>query len=73
MLSLTPKQPAAFWRADDETGFGYGNYPGYTGWGVSLSSQDWVRHRVVQVLGLRLFEYVERGWFGHHDTVACIR
>jgi SAM-dependent methyltransferase len=55
----------------DQTGFAYGDYYGQTGYGISLSSKEWVRRLISEVPGLRLLDYAERGWFRNHDTVTC--
>lgn len=53
-------------------GFAYTDYTGHEGFGVSLSTPDWVRDRIRRAPDLELFEYVERGWFDYQDSVACV-
>jgi len=53
-------------------GFGYQNYWGKEGFGISLSSPAWVCSQVIGTRGLRLLGYRELGWGGNHDAVACL-
>ena len=57
----------------EETGFGFSNYPERDGYGVSLSTPAAVAQELAAFDGLRLVLYLERGWFGHQDVVACQR
>ena len=57
----------------DQTGFGYADYDGQIDYGISLASKSCVFDFIAEVPGLELFEYVERGWFSNHDTVACVK
>lgn len=57
----------------DASEFGYSDYTGQKGIGVSLSSPEWVCEFLKQFPNLHLIEYTERGWFNYQDTVACIR
>jgi SAM-dependent methyltransferase len=66
----------------DQFGFGYQNYSGQDGWGISLSSASWVCSQIVQTSALRLAGYQEgarrptrgptAGWGGLQDAVACV-
>jgi SAM-dependent methyltransferase len=56
----------------DHFGFGYQNYSGKQGYGISLSSPSWVCSQVMGTSGLRLLGYRELGWNRHHDAVACL-
>jgi len=57
----------------DRCGFGFQNYPGQEGYGISLSAAPWVCSRVIATPGLRIVAYQERGWSDHQDVVACIK
>lgn len=57
----------------DRTGFGYGDYPGQRGFGISVSSPSWVCARIEELGALQLVSYTERGWDRHQDVVACVR
>jgi SAM-dependent methyltransferase len=53
-------------------GFGYQDYSGRPGYGVSLTSPSWVCAQVVQTGGLRIAAYLEGGWGGIQDAIACV-
>jgi SAM-dependent methyltransferase len=53
-------------------GFGYQNFSGRDGYGISLSSASWVCSQIFQTDGLRLAGYQEGGWGGLQDAVACV-
>jgi SAM-dependent methyltransferase len=66
----------------DATGFGYRNYPrGLVPapigtdedihYGISLSNPAWVCHEVTHDPLLHLLLFLEHGWNGHHDLIAC--
>lgn len=50
-----------------EAGFGYVDYPGAEGYGLSLSSPDWVRRRAG---ALREALFLPQGWDDHQDVFA---
>ena len=62
----------------DLDGFGYQDYTGQAGYGISLSSPDWVI-RLLQNparqtrAGLSLAAYLARGWAGRQDAFGCVR
>jgi SAM-dependent methyltransferase len=53
-------------------GFGYGNYPGTTTYGISLSRPAWVCRQIAQVPELTLVHFVGTDWCGH-DVYTCVR
>lgn len=66
----------------DATGFGYRNYPRglipapigtdeNVHYGISLSNPAWVCQEVLRNSMLHLLLFVEHGWNGHHDLIAC--
>jgi len=57
----------------DRFGFGFQNYSGQEGYGISLSSAPWVCAQIVGTKGLRLAGYQERGWADHQDVVVGIK
>ena len=67
-LSLAPGAPEALVREFDRAGFAYADYPGQDGYGVTLSSFEWVRDAVAAT-GLRIVDHAERGW-GVHDVLT---
>lgn len=51
------------------TGYGFRDYPGGEGYGVSLISRQWIEN-ALQGSPLRLTGYTERGWDDHQDIVV---
>jgi len=56
-----------------EKGFGYVDYPGQQGYGISVSARPWVLSQLDQHPRLRLLSFHERGWDDHQDVVVCVR
>ena len=56
----------------ERCGFGYQNFPGRDGYGISLSTASWVCDQVQATEGLRLAGYQEGGWGGMQDAVAWV-
>ncbi|NIH77550.1 class I SAM-dependent methyltransferase [Amycolatopsis viridis] len=54
------------------SGFGYADYPGRSGYGISLSAPEWVTGHVLTPQ-LRLAGYVEAGWDGHQDVLILAK
>jgi hypothetical protein len=57
----------------NERGFGYCDYPGQTGCGISVSSPSWVVSFLAEYPDLWLCSVVEMGWGAHQDVYACYR
>ena len=53
-----------------ETGFGYADYPGVSGYGISVSSPAYVLAQLVSLPDLKLISYHEKGWDNHQDIVC---
>ncbi|MDQ0378093.1 methyltransferase domain-containing protein [Amycolatopsis thermophila] len=53
-------------------GFGYADYPGQPGYGISLSTPAWVTGHVLTAR-LRLAGYIEAGWDGHQDVLILVK
>ncbi|MFN7054628.1 class I SAM-dependent methyltransferase [Hyphomonas sp.] len=58
-------------------GYGYQNYsqPAHDGnvpgdYGISLSKASHILALIEQMKDLRIFNYIERGWAGHHDVLV---
>jgi len=64
-----PKVVAAY----DAGGFGYSDYPGGAGYGVSVNTPEWLMRRVCEVPGLRVVMYGEKLWDSHQDVLGCIK
>ena len=54
----------------EETGFGYSDYVGQPGYGLSLCTPEWVRHAIETRDRLRLVQHKEDA-LGVQDIVAC--
>jgi SAM-dependent methyltransferase len=54
------------------TGYGFENYLGEQGYGVSLTSPAWIRARVAELGGLREVYFKERGWDDHQDVFGFV-
>ncbi len=57
----------------DREGFGYVDYPGQPGCGISASSLSFVIGEVQRNTRLRLVTIIENGWDNHHDVIACAK
>lgn len=53
-----------------ETGFGYADYPGASGYGISVSSPAFVFSQLIALPDLKLISYHEKGWDNHQDFVC---
>ena len=64
----------AAWPAIEQayaaTGYGYADYPGQDGYGISLTKPSWTARFVEAMPDVRLVLLSERAWDGHHDIVA---
>lgn len=68
---LDPEAARAAVESFDATGFGYAGYPWSAGYGVSISSPDWIARAAAEA-GLRVTHVAERGWDDHQDVVALV-
>ena len=66
---VLPKVVASY----QQTGFGYADYPTSTGYGISLTSEAWLKELITTIPGLRFASHLTRGWSDHQDLVYCIR
>lgn len=51
-------------------GYGYADYENQTGYGISVTSLDWIAKRVMEMSNARLVLLSERAWDDHHDVLA---
>jgi CBS domain-containing protein len=65
---IAPSQLEEYRRA----GFAYEDYPHQPGYGVSVSSMEWVRTFVGRDTDLEIVGEAERLWLGVQDVFACI-
>ena len=57
----------------ERSGFGYGEYLGTNGYGVSLSAPQWVVATLAKSPGLRCVFFSEDTWHGVQDVYACVK
>ena len=57
-------------RQYDAKGYGYAEYPGQRGYGISLSSPAWMIDVAKRIEGSRIVLFGEALWDNHHDVVA---
>jgi SAM-dependent methyltransferase/predicted O-methyltransferase YrrM len=69
---LDPAAARAALSAYQATGFGYADYPWSPGYGVSVSSVEWIERAAAEA-GLNIPRVTERGWDGHQDVIALVR
>ncbi|HEX8244530.1 MAG TPA: class I SAM-dependent methyltransferase [Longimicrobium sp.] len=55
------------------SGHGYVDYPGVDGYGLTLTSPEWVRAVTRQAGGLREVCFSARGWHEHQDVFGFVR
>jgi SAM-dependent methyltransferase len=80
---LNPDDVRAMLAEYESSGHAYSDYPrglGYftfhpegTGYGVSLTSPEWLRERLAEIGGIEEIFFRERGWAGHQDVMAFRR
>jgi SAM-dependent methyltransferase len=69
---LTPDQLDAVLQGHAQEGFAYADYPGETGYGVSLALPAWVRAQATRATGLQEVYFRERGWDDHQDVFGFV-
>lgn len=57
----------------EASGFGYADYEGQAGYGISLTRLAWTAACVERAPGCTLVMLTEKAWDGHHDVVAIQR
>ena len=60
-------------RGYNATGYGYADYQGQDGYGISVCSSAWMSNLVNALPGSRLVLLKARAWDHHHDVVAIQR
>ena len=70
--SLEPATVAAVLEGYAASGFGYGDYPGMTGYGISIVEPQAAR-ALIEDAGMRVVKHIPVGWDNHQDVVACVR
>jgi hypothetical protein len=54
------------------SGFAYGDYPGWPGYGISIASPEAAR-ALIEASGLRVVNYTATAWDNHQDVYGCAR
>jgi cyclopropane fatty-acyl-phospholipid synthase-like methyltransferase len=70
---LAPESVPGVAAAYDATGFGYADYPGAGGYGISVNTPEWLIRKVCETPGLRIVVYSEKFWDNHQDVIACVK
>jgi SAM-dependent methyltransferase len=66
---LTRQQIDELLERHSSSGFGYADYPGRSGYGISVTSREWIEGRVA-LSGLAPILFERRGWNDHQDVHA---
>ena len=69
LFNLEPARIETILEGYDHLGFGYTDYRKYRGYGVSLSSPQWVTEQLNHV-GLELLQHQENAWDNFQDVWA---
>lgn len=69
---ITRKAIASLIDTYREKGFGFADYPGQSGYGVSLTAPEWIR-RETEKLGLKEIYFREHGWDDHQDVYGFVK
>ncbi len=70
---LTPEDMAEVVSGYEQTGFGYADYPHTAGYGVSLTSEKWIKSVIDSIPNLKCFAHEAKGWAEHQDLVGCVK
>jgi SAM-dependent methyltransferase len=54
-------------------GFGYSDYPGGSGYGISVANPSAVVGYLAKRAGVRIVSYAEKAWVQHQDIVAVVK
>ncbi len=57
----------------DAGGFGHADYPGRSGYGLSVNTPEWLLGKASEIPGLRVAMFSERFWDGCQDVIACVK
>jgi SAM-dependent methyltransferase len=72
IYAMSPAATGALLRSYETDGFGYADYPGQAGYGMSLSTPEWMRSAAAAA-GLREVLFLEHGWDDHQDVFGLVR
>lgn len=54
----------------EQDGYGYADYPGREGYGISLNKPSWIAALIERRPGTRMITLSEKAWDHHHDVVV---
>src|SRR5882724_4284591 len=57
----------------EKSGYGYTDYPYIAGYGISLTSSDWIRGQVRHAGGLKEVFFQPHAWDNHQDVYGFVR
>lgn len=60
-------------EAFDRSGFGYADYPGKKGYGISVCTPEWLMQATTDLPGVTVALFTERFWDRHQDVLAFQR
>lgn len=69
---IAPDSSPALIASYRENGFGFADYPGESGYGVSLTAPEWIGARA-QSLGLARVYFRAHGWDDHQDVYGFVK
>jgi len=64
---IDPESVAPIIEAYRKEGFGFADYPGASGYGISLTSPEWIRQAAAEI-GLSEVYFRAQGWDDHQDV-----
>jgi SAM-dependent methyltransferase len=70
---LAPESLPGMVAQYDAGGYGYADYPGRSGYGLSVNTPEWLLRKVSEIAGVRAAMFSERFWDAHQDVIACVR
>ena len=70
IYGLIEPQVVSILKEYEATGFGYADYPGKSGYGISISSPAFVLSQLAGLPDLKLVSYHEKGWDNHQDVIC---
>jgi len=70
---LAPEELPGVVAAYDAVGFGYADYPGTGGYGISVNTPEWLLEQVTGIGGVRVAVFSEKLWDGNQDVIACVK
>lgn len=72
LYGLAMHEEAAILADYQRTGYGYCQYPGQEGYGISLASRRWI-HGAAREAGLVVASHEDHAWDNHQDVVVLRR